>query len=76
MSSNLRTVASVPLRLREADGLPESVEVRGEVYLEHREFARINAAREAAGELVFANPRNAAAGSVPRSTPRSPPSAN
>ncbi len=38
--------------------------MRGEVYLDHAEFAKINAAREAAGEPVFANPRNAAAGSV------------
>ncbi|MBV9850318.1 MAG: NAD-dependent DNA ligase LigA [Armatimonadetes bacterium] len=64
ITANLRTVASVPLRLRETEGLPHLVEVRGEVYLEHAEFARINAAREAAGEPVFANPRNAAAGSV------------
>ena len=68
--SNLRTVASVPLRLRQADGLPNLVEVRGEVYLEHAEFARINAAREAAGEPVFANPRNAAAGSVRQLDPQ------
>ena len=62
ITQNLRTVSSVPLRLR--PGHPQFVEVRGEVYLDHAEFARINAAREASGEPVFANPRNAAAGSV------------
>ena len=62
ITQNLKTVSSVPLRLR--PGHPTFVEVRGEVYLDHAEFARINAAREAAGEPVFANPRNAAAGSV------------
>ncbi len=70
ITSNLKTVASVPLRLRDAPDLPAVVEVRGEVYLEHAEFARINAAREAAGEPVFANPRNAAAGSVRQLDPQ------
>ncbi|MDQ2801018.1 MAG: NAD-dependent DNA ligase LigA, partial [Armatimonadota bacterium] len=63
ITANLRTVASIPLRLRGA-ACPDLVEVRGEVYLQHQEFARINAAREASGEPVFANPRNAAAGSL------------
>ncbi len=62
ITANLRTVSSIPLRLRPP--FPDFVEARGEVYLDHAEFARINAAREAAGEPVFANPRNAAAGSV------------
>ncbi|BDI32760.1 DNA ligase [Capsulimonas corticalis] len=63
---NLRTVSAIPLKLRTADGVPppEFVEVRGEVYLSHAEFARINSEREVSGEAVFANPRNAAAGSV------------
>ncbi len=62
ITANLKTVSSIPLRLRPP--FPDFVEARGEVYLDHAEFARINAAREAAGEPVFANPRNAAAGSV------------
>ncbi len=70
ITSNLKTVASVPLRLRDAGGLPALVEVRGEVYLEHAEFARINAVRETDGEPVFANPRNAAAGSVRQLDPQ------
>ena len=62
ITANLKTVSSVPLRLRSPH--PDFVEVRGEVYLDHAEFAKINTARETAGEPVFANPRNAAAGSV------------
>ena len=62
ITANLRTVSSLPLRLRSPH--PEFVEIRGEVYLDHAEFARINAEREVSGEAVFANPRNAAAGSL------------
>ncbi len=73
ITANLRTVAGIPLRLRPAPPalgepapppVPGFLEVRGEVFLAHAEFARINTEREAAGEPVFANPRNAAAGSV------------
>ena len=62
ITANLRTVSSLPLRLRSPH--PEFVEIRGEVYLDHAEFARINSEREVFGEAVFANPRNAAAGSL------------
>ena len=62
ITANLRTVSSLPLRLRSPH--PEFVEIRGEVYLDHAEFARINSEREVSGEAVFANPRNAAAGSL------------
>ena len=64
ITPNLRTVRSLPLRLFDGDKLPGVVEVRGEVYLSKDEFRRINEEREAAGEALFANPRNAAAGSV------------
>lgn len=63
ITANLRTVRSIPLRLS-GMGWPELLEVRGEVFLEHREFARVNASREESGEPTFANPRNAAAGSL------------
>jgi DNA ligase (NAD+) len=63
ITENLRTVSSIPLRLRHGP-VPDLIEIRGEVYLTQAEFARINAAREATGEPVFANPRNAAAGSL------------
>ena len=60
---NLRTVRAIPLRMLSEDP-PPLLEVRGEVYLDRREFARINRERAEAGQPLFANPRNAAAGSV------------
>jgi DNA ligase (NAD+) len=63
ITRNLRTIAAVPLRLA-GDDPPALVEVRGEVFLTHGEFARINQDRESSGEPTFANPRNAAAGSL------------
>mgnify|MGYP005836109039 CR=1 FL=1 len=60
---NLRTIRAIPLRML-SDSPPPLLEVRGEVYLDRQEFARMNAEREQAGEPLFANPRNAAAGSV------------
>jgi len=63
VTPNLRTVRSIPLRLA-SDPPPALIEVRGEVYLDAAEFERINAEREEAGHPLFANPRNAAAGSV------------
>jgi len=66
ITSNLRTINSIPLRLR-PDGMvkmPQRLEVRGEVYLPREEFLRINNEREEEGLPVFANPRNAAAGSL------------
>jgi len=63
ITQNLRTVRAIPLRML-GDAPPALVEVRGEVYLDRREFARINREREEEGQPIFANPRNAAAGSV------------
>lgn len=60
---NIRTVQSVPLRLHGTDH-PARMEIRGEVYLPFAGFERMNEARIAAGEPVFVNPRNAAAGSL------------
>ena len=60
VTANLRTIRAIPLRLRQ----PVSVDVRGEVYMVRSAFERLNREREAAGEPLFANPRNAAAGSV------------
>ena len=62
VTQNVRTVRSVPLALR--PGYPPLMEVRGEVYLPREDFARLNKEREEAGLSVFANPRNAAAGSL------------
>jgi DNA ligase (NAD+) len=64
ITQTLRTVRTIPLRLLDQASPPALLEVRGEVYLSREEFERINREREAAGEPAFANPRNAAAGSV------------
>ncbi len=63
VTANLRTLASVPKRLA-GKGWPELIEIRGEVYLERAGFFALNEERAAEGESVFANPRNAAAGSL------------
>lgn len=63
VTANVRSVRAIPLRLRQADAVT-NVEVRGEVFLPRRAFERLNAEREAAGEPRFANPRNAAAGTI------------
>ena len=62
VTPNLRTVRSLPLRL--VGDFPPYLEVRGEVLMLRRDFAAMNAAQTAAGEKVFVNPRNAAAGSL------------
>ena len=65
ITDNLRTIRSVPLRLVETETrIPAVLEVRGEVFIPKDRLNAINAAREAAGEPPFANPRNAAAGSL------------
>jgi DNA ligase (NAD+) len=63
VTANARTVSDIPKQLRGKD-VPELAEIRGEVYLSHVDFAEINARQAAAGEKIFANPRNAAAGSL------------
>jgi DNA ligase (NAD+) len=63
VTANLRTLRDVPLRLR-GDDVPALLEIRGEVYYPFSGFERMNAERVKAGEPVFANPRNAAAGSL------------
>jgi DNA ligase (NAD+) len=66
VTDNIRTIRTVPLRLLETPGepLPTLLEVRGEVYMTLAGFEELNRRREEAGEPPFANPRNAAAGSV------------
>lgn len=72
VTANVRTVPSVPLALRPpADGrLPRLIEVRGEIYMRIADFERLNEQQAHAGEKVFANPRNAAAGSLRQLDPR------
>jgi DNA ligase (NAD+) len=67
VTANMRTVRAVPLRLHSS--APEEVEVRGEVFLPKKVFASLNAEREQAGEPLFANPRNTAAGSLKQLDP-------
>jgi DNA ligase (NAD+) len=69
VTANVLTVGEVPKRLH-GKGWPEVIEVRGEVYLGHEEFAALNAAAEAAGQRTYANPRNAAAGSLRQIDPK------
>ena len=65
VTGNVRTIRAVPQVLLGADEMaPELLEVRGEVYLPRQAFDRLNEGRIASGEAVFANPRNAAAGSL------------
>ena len=61
VTANLKTIRSIPLKLK---GAPPVLEVRGEVYMPRASFERLSAQQEAAGEELFKNPRNAAAGSL------------
>lgn len=63
ITANMRTVMDVPLQLS-GTGWPDVLEVRGEVYIAHADFAAMNTAQEAAGRPAYKNPRNAAAGSL------------
>ncbi|SOC05646.1 DNA ligase [Brochothrix thermosphacta] len=60
ITANVKTIRSVPLKLRE----PLTIEIRGEAYMPKRSFAKLNESREEEGLALFANPRNAAAGSL------------
>lgn len=66
ITANLKTIKSIPLRLKE----PISIEVRGEAYMPKRSFEALNEARKERGEELFANPRNAAAGSLRQLDPK------
>lgn len=72
ITANVRTIRSLPLTLRAPAGgeVPAVLEVRGEAYLPVEDFEKLNAAREQRGEPLFANPRNAAAGSLRQLDPR------
>lgn len=63
VTSNIRTIPTIPFRLH-GDNLPDRLEVRGEVFISIDDFKRLNQSQSVAGEKLFANPRNAAAGSL------------
>ncbi len=67
VTANLKTIKNIPLKLKKA--IPR-LEIRGEVYLPRESFERLNQERDALGEAVFANPRNAAAGSIRQLDPK------
>ncbi|NQT94920.1 MAG: NAD-dependent DNA ligase LigA [Candidatus Omnitrophica bacterium] len=61
---SLKTIRAIPLSVQKIDKFPELVEIRGEVYMDHKSFNQINKQKEKEGDELFANPRNAAAGSL------------
>ena len=63
VTNNVRTIGTIPLKLR-GEGYPALFEIRGEIYMPYASFDRLNSEREAAGEPLLANPRNAAAGTL------------
>jgi DNA ligase (NAD+) len=72
ITQNLRTIRSIPMKLIESSStpVPRRLEVRGEIYMGKKEFQDLNRRRELSGEPLFANPRNAAAGSVRQLDPK------
>ncbi|KAF0159760.1 MAG: DNA ligase (NAD+) [Syntrophaceae bacterium] len=72
VTQNLKTISSLPLTMKRSVQypVPEFIEVRGEVYMERQPFSKLNHRREEEGEEPFANPRNAAAGSLRQLDPK------
>jgi len=69
VTANVRTIGDIPHAVT-ARGFPDPFEVRGEIYMSHSDFKALNAAQEEAGNRLFANPRNAAAGSLRQLNPK------
>jgi len=63
VTANVATISEIP-KLLKGKGIPDVIEVRGEIYLGRKDFEKLNAAQAARGDKIFANPRNAAAGSL------------
>ena len=70
ITENIRTIKSIPLKLRKHKNLPKKLEVRGEVFITNKGFEKMNAQARKKGEKTFVNPRNAAAGSLRQLDPR------
>ncbi len=64
VTQNIKTIKSVPLKIEGVHPVPEEIDIRGEVFIDIAEFEKLNRERETEGEALFANPRNAAAGSI------------
>jgi len=64
VTRNVRTIKAVPLKIEGPGRVPQGIDIRGEVYMDLEEFDKLNKQREEKGEPLFANPRNAAAGSI------------
>lgn len=63
VTANVKTISQIPHVLK-GKSVPELIDIRGEIYLGHKDFEKLNAAQAASGDKIFANPRNAAAGSL------------
>lgn len=70
ITNNLKTIRAIPLKLRTNKKELQNIEVRGEVFMKHSDFLKINSEKELAGEKLFANPRNAAAGTLKLQDPK------
>ncbi|MEX2116972.1 MAG: NAD-dependent DNA ligase LigA [Bacteroidota bacterium] len=70
VTGNIKTIRSIPLRLRETQKSIREMEVRGEVFMARRDFAAMNSERERNGERTFVNPRNSAAGTLKLQDPK------
>jgi DNA ligase (NAD+) len=70
VTHNVRTIAAIPLRLRDHKDVPRLLEVRGEIFMDNEEFQRINRAQQAAGAETFKNPRNFTAGTLKQLDPK------
>jgi DNA ligase (NAD+) len=64
VTQNIRTIKAIPLKIEGVGRIPEEIDIRGEVFIDIAEFEKLNKEREKAAEPLFANPRNAAAGSI------------
>jgi DNA ligase (NAD+) len=64
ITQNIKTIRSVPIKIEHSSRVPDDIDIRGEVYMDLDEFESLNRSREQRGLSLFANPRNAAAGSV------------
>ena len=70
ITQNVRTIRAIPLVLDDAEHAPDVLEVRGEIFMPDQEFARLNELRQQEGQEPFANPRNAAAGTLKQLDPK------